>query len=168
MEGKGSEVTSPKGASQAGLKAVRGLEAALTDKRLIPDTLWYQASGNVSQISMENAEIQRAAGRKHWRNGLWIGAVAGGAIGALVAYSSFEPRFGYKNLAVFFFCPGCDPDTQLNSRAEETAGGAVVGALAGGAMGFLVGKSLGRWERVELDQLTVGDGNLAVSMRIRR
>ena len=142
--------------------------------RLTPDTLWYQASGNVSPISMENAEIQRAAGLKHWRNGLGIGAVAGGAIGALVAYNSFKPKFGYDNFITGLICEArkrsnpCDRGPQVNSRPEETAGGAVVGALAGSAMGFLVGKSLGRWERVELDQLTVGGGSLAVSMRIRR
>jgi len=57
---------------------------------------------------------------------------------------------------------------QVNSRAEETAGGAVVGALTGGALGFFVGKALGPWETVELDQLRVGGGAISLSFRIRR
>ena len=140
--------------------------------RLTPDTLWYQARGSVSPISMENAEIQRAVGRKRWMNGLRIGVLAGGAVGALAAYISFEPRFGYEDdLGAFIkrsFGVDPGPQVQINSRAEETAGGAVVGGLTGGALGFFVGKVLGQWETVELDQLTVGGGSLAVSMRIRR
>ncbi len=138
--------------------------------RLTSDTLWYQASGSVSPISLDAAEIQRGTGRKRWRNGLGICALAGGAVGALVAYRSFEPRFGYKDLGEALFCPflGCEPDTQLNSRKDETAGGAFLGALIGGTAGFLVGKMLGGWETVELDQITVGAGNLGVSLSIRR
>ncbi len=140
--------------------------------RVKPDTLWYEARGSVSSISVDNVEIQRPTFRDRRWAGLGIGALAGGAVGALAAYSSFEPRFGYEDGLGDFICLlfGCDPgpQVQVNSRAEETAGGAVVGALTGGALGFFVGKVLGRWETVELDQVMIGDGNLAVSMRIRR
>jgi hypothetical protein len=111
--------------------------------RLTPDTLWYLASGGVSPVSFAGAEIQRGTGRKNWRNGIGIGALAGAAVGALVADRSFEPRFGYED-------------------------GAVGGALIGGAAGFFVGKMMGGWETVDLDQLMIGDGNLAVSLSIRR
>ena len=140
--------------------------------RLTPDTLWYQARGSVLPISMENAEIQRAVGGKHWTNGLRIGVLAGGAVGALAAYISFEPRFGYEDglgafiKVAFGVDPG--PQVQVNSQAEETASGAVGGALIGGALGFFVGRVLGRWETVELDGLTVGSGALSLSVRIRR
>ena len=40
--------------------------------------------------------------------------------------------------------------------------------MTGGGLGYVVGKALGRWETVELDQVMIGDGNLAVSMRIVR
>ena len=143
--------------------------------RLTPDTLWYQSGGSVSATSLDNVELKRPTFRNHRWAGLGIGALAGGAVGALAAYSSFEPRFGYEDGVGAFICllfgfGRCDPgpQVQVNSRTEETAGGAVVGALTGGALGFFVGKVLGRWETVELDQVNFGAGNLAVSMSIRR
>ena len=140
--------------------------------RLTPDTLWYQASGSVSAMSSDNVELKRSTLRNHQWAGLGIGALAGGAVGALAAYSSFEPRFAeYEDFIACLFTggeAGCGPGGQVNSRSEETAGGAFVGALTGGALGFFVGKVLGRWETVELDQITVGDGNFAISIRIRR
>ena len=132
-----------------------------TVARLTPDTLWYQSDDIVSPISIDNAEIRRPTHRNHQWLGLAIGAVAGVAVGGLAAYASYEPRF----CSGFFFssCSG-----QTNSRAGDTAIGAANGVRYGAGLGFLVGMLLGRWETVELDQLTVGDGSLAVSMRIRR
>ena len=97
-------------------------------------------------------------------------------MGALVALVSFEPTeslsLGCSILS--FVCPDDlvsplgDPLVPDNSRAGETVTHAVAGALIGGGLGYVVGMLLGRWETVELDQVVVGDGNLAVSMRIRR
>ena len=79
--------------------------------RLTPDTLWYQANDIVSPISIDNVELERPSLRNHRWAGLGIGALAGGAVGALAAYSSFEPRFGYEDgfgaFIGFFF--GVDP-----------------------------------------------------------
>ncbi len=141
--------------------------------RLAPDTLWYQSSGSVSAMPWDNLELKRPTFRDHRWSGLGIGVAAGGAIGALVALLSFEPT---ENLSVAcsilsFVCPDAIVDEAFvpaNSRAEETARLAVGGALIGGGLGYVVGMLLGRWETVELDQFTIGDGNLAVSMSIRR
>jgi len=140
--------------------------------RLTPDTLWYQAGSSVSAISTDNVELKRPTFQNRRWAGLWIGALAGGAVGALAAYSSFEPRFGHEDgfgaLIGLLFGADPGPEVQVNSRAEETAGGAVGGALIAGTAGFFVGKMLGRWETVELDQLTLGGGALSLSFRIRR
>jgi hypothetical protein len=157
-------------ASQSAEPGHQWIEATVV--RLTPDTLWYEASGSALAMSLDNAEMRRATDRNHRWRGLGIGALAGGAVGALAAYSSFEPRFVYEDpgcllLAIFVLCdPG--PQVQVNSQGEETVSGAVGGALIGGALGFFAGKALGHWETVELDQLTVRDGSLAVSMRVRR
>ncbi len=137
--------------------------------RLTPDTLWYRSSGDVSPMSLGNADIQRSTSRSHRWAGLALGAVAGGAIGGLVAYNSFEPRVGYESLGTVIACVfnNCGPPPQVNSRSEETVGGAVGGALIGGTLGYFVGKMLGRWETVELDQITAGGGRLSLSLRIR-
>ncbi len=140
--------------------------------RLTPDTLWSQAGSSVSAISIDNVELKRPTFQNRRWAGLWIGALAGGAVGALAAYSSFEPRFGYEDgLGAFIgLAFGVDPgpQVQVNSRAADTAAGATVGALTGGALGFFVGKVLGRWETVELDRLAVGSGALSLSFSIRR
>jgi hypothetical protein len=52
-----------------------------TVARLTPDTLWYGASGSVSSMLLDNAEIQRHRNRR--LAGMVIGGIAGGAIGAL-------------------------------------------------------------------------------------
>ena len=88
-----------------------------------------------------------------------------------MTYTRFEPRFGYDNyIAVLFACvfADCGSPSQVNSRGEETVGGAVGGALIGGTLGYFVGKMLGRWETVELDQITAGGGSLSLGLRIRR
>ena len=144
--------------------------------RLTSDTLWYQSDGSVSAMSLVNAEIRRATDRNRRWAGLGIGAAAGGAIGALVALVNFEPteKLSLSCSILFFVCsdelvdPLVDPIVPVNSRAEEAVTGAIVGALTGGGLGYVVGMLLGRWETVELDQVMVGAGNLAVSMSIRR
>ena len=60
--------------------------------RLTPDSLWYESSGNVSPMSMDNADIQRPTFRNHRWAGLAIGAVAGGAVGGLAAYGNAARR----------------------------------------------------------------------------
>ncbi len=90
-----------------------------------------------------------------------------------MALVSFEPT---ENLSVAcsilsFVCPDQIVDEAFvpaNSRAEETARLAVGAALIGGGLGYVVGMLLGRWETVQLDQFMIGDGNLAVSMSVRR
>ena len=143
--------------------------------RFAPDTLWYQSSGGVSARSWDNVELKRPTFRNHRWSGLWIGAAAGGAIGALAALVNFEPteKLSFSCSILFFVCsdeldPFVDPLVPVNSRTEEAATGAVAGALIGGGLGYVVGKLLGRWETVQLDQLMIRDGSLAVSMRIRR
>jgi hypothetical protein len=133
-----------------------------TVARLTPDTLWYQSDDIVSPISIDNAEIRRRTHRDHRWDGLAIGALTGAVVGGLAAYASYEPRFCSDSF-LFSSCSG-----QANSRAGDTAFGAANGVRYGAGLGFLVGMLLGRWETVELDQLTVGDGNLAVSISIRR
>ena len=121
--------------------------------QLTPDTVWYQSSGSVSPISMDNADIQRPTHRDHRVAGAVIGGLAGGAIVGLVAY------FETARVETAF---------RTNDRARQTVYGVIGGALWGGVFGNLLGRQLGRWETVELDQITVGDGNLAVSLRIQR
>ena len=143
--------------------------------RLAPDTLWYQSSGGVSAMSWDNVELKRPTFRNHRWSGLGIGAAAGGAIGALVALVNFEPteKLSLSCSILFFVCSdefvdSVDPAVPVNSRTGEAATGAVAGALIGGGLGYVVGNLLGRWETVQIDQLMIRDGSLAVSMRIRR
>lgn len=147
-----------------------------TVTRLTPVILWHQSDHIITSRSIGPAEIRRATHRDHRWSGLAIGAVAGGTIGALVGLGNFEPLSYPGNLSLScsvlsFVCPDdlVDPLVEADSRPDEhTTTGIVAGALIGGGLGFLVGKMLGHWETVELDQLTVAAGNVAVSMRIRR
>jgi len=146
--------------------------------RLTPDTLWYQSGGSVSAMSWDNVDIQRPTFRNHGLSGLAIGAVAGGAVGGLVAYMTFEqtytPRrtcysspqsFAIIPSGLFGTCGGGGGPS--NSRGANTVLGVVGGALIGGPLGYFVGRVLGRWETVGLDQITVGPGNLSLSLRVR-
>ena len=133
-----------------------------TVARLTPDTLWYRSNDIVSPILIDNAEIRRPTHRDRRLAGLAIGAVAGVVVGGMAAYASYEPRFCSDSF-LFSSCSG-----QANSRAGDTALGAFSGARYGGGLGFLVGLLLGRWETVEIDQITVEAGNLAVSLSIQR
>ena len=143
--------------------------------RLAPDTLWYQSSGSVSALSWDDVELERATLRNHRWSGLAIGAAAGGAIGAFVALVNSEPTFPLEGLSLgcsllSFACPVdfANPFTPDKSQTGETVTYVLGGALIGGGLGYVVGRLLGRWETVELDQVIVGDGSLAVSMSIRR
>ncbi len=96
-------------------------------------------------------------------------------MGAFVALVNSEPTFPLEGLSLgcstlSFVCPVdfVDPFTPVNSQTDETVTYVLGGALIGGGLGYVVGMLLGRWETVELDQVMVGDGSLAVSMRIRR
>ena len=155
----------------------RQLTEATVD-RLTSDTLWYQSGGSVSAMSWDNVELQRSTFQNHGLRGLAIGAVAGGAIGGLAAYVIFEPRYSSGRPARVclggaldvFPSNGCDAvaPVLLNNRAGDTILGAFAGALIGGGLGYLVGRTLGHWEAVELDRLTVGSGALSLSFRIQR
>ena len=143
--------------------------------RLTPDTLWYQSGGSVSAMSWDNVELERSTFRNHGLSGLGIGAVAGGAIGALVANVIFEQTYGRRACHSSFrdlFGPcdvtGAGTLVASNSRGKDTVLGAAGGALIGGPLGYFVGRVLGRWETVKLDQLTVGAGSLSLSLRVRR
>ena len=141
--------------------------------RVTPDTVWYQSSGNVSPISMDIANIQRPTHRDHRVAGAVIGGVVGGVVGALIGYSSFEPEYklqgGFGASGGGFVCAlnGCNIP-QSNSRAGDTANVAIAVGGTAAIVGYLIGKAVGRWETVQLDQVAIAPGNLAVSMRIRR
>ena len=113
---------------------------------------------------MDNADIQRSMhGDSRWV-GLVAGGVALGAVGALVGYSGYEPKITH----CFTGFGGSPCSHQLNSRFEDTANAALALGGIGAGLGYLLGRTVGRWETVELDQITVGAGNVAVSMRIVR
>ena len=126
----------------------------------------------MAAMAWDNVELKRATGRNRGWSGLGIGAAAGGAIGALVAVVNFDPvgRLTLTCSLLSFVCPDdvVDPLTPVNSRARETAIGVFRGALVGGGLGYIVGRMFGRWETVELDQLVISGGSLAVGIRVRR
>jgi outer membrane lipoprotein SlyB len=62
---------------------------------------------------------------------------------------------------------GCLITALTKCEWGRTATGAFYGALIGGTLGYVVGRGLGRWETVEIDQVTVGDGALSFSLSIR-
>jgi len=134
--------------------------------RLTPDTVWYQSSGNVSPISMDiaNIQIQRATHRDHRVAGAVIGGVTGATVLGLFGHSVWSPVVKENNDCFLF----CATEPNPFSRGAQTAIFAALGALTGGWLGLIVGEKLGNWEAVELNQITVGDGNLAVSISIRR
>lgn len=138
--------------------------------RLAPDTLWYQSNGSALARSWDNVELKRPTfGDRRW-SGLGIGAVTGGAIGALVALVDFSPENLSLGCAILtLICPEelVLPLVPESSRARETVVGAVTGALIGGGLGYVVGRMLGHWETVELDQVIVGQGGLGLSFSIR-
>ena len=124
----------------------RWIEATVV--RVTPDTLWYESNGNVSPISMHNVNIERPTFGNHQKAGLAIGFIAGGAVGAVIAYRAFEPTFGYSGgfgaigASIAASIRGSKLP-QSNSRAGDTAAGAVGGAAFGGLLGFFVGPRAG-------------------------
>jgi uncharacterized protein YcfJ len=140
----------------------------------IPSTARSQqlVAGDAIRVRLTPDTLKRPSFRDHRWSGLALGAVAGGAGGALVALAYSEPlenlSFGCSILSSV--CPDeiVDPRVPVNSQAQETVTGAVVGALIGGAAGYFIGRHLGHWETVELDRAMIGDGNVALSFSIRR
>jgi hypothetical protein len=81
-----------------------------------------------------------------------VGAVAGAVIGALIAQSTYkDPCGGAADTS--FAKVGCQ--LLSTTQGEATVGGALLGCLAGGLGGLLIGSALAteRWERVPLDRL---------------
>ena len=134
--------------------------------RLTADTLWYESSGNVSPISMDDAAIQRPTARNHRWAGAAMGGVTLGVVSGLITHKQYEPRS--NSCSGFSIGLGCGYHPNPLSRGQETALGVAGGALVGGFFGWVLGRKLERWETVELDQVMIGDGNLAVSLSIRR
>ncbi len=134
--------------------------------RVTPDSLWYQSSGNVSPISMDIANIQRPTHRDQRVAGAVIGGVTVGAISALIGHKEYSPRVSDCGSGWNFFCSATKPNPL--SRGEQTALIAALGASVGGYLGYHAGKWFGHWETVELDQVMIAPGSLAVSMRIVR
>ncbi len=137
--------------------------------RLTADTLWYESPGGVSWLPMANAQIQRSTHQDRRVAGTVIGIVAGGAAGAWIAHATFEPEFHHSSLGGALVCAinNCTPP-QSNSRSTVTAEGALVGAVLGGGIGYLIGKAAGRWETVEIDQIAARNGAFSMSLRVMR
>ena len=128
------------------------------------DTLWYSAGEIRAQMSLENAEVRRSTGRNH----RWLGAVLGGAtvgaIGGLLGYAAYNPKFEAEPPG--FMCwINCDPPPPL-SRAEGTATWALLGAAIGGSLGFRLGKAIGNWESVDLTPSLAEAGGVSLSLRV--
>jgi hypothetical protein len=116
-------------------------------------------------MSVDQADIQRPTLRDHRVRGAQFGGLAGAAVGGLIAYSRFEPEIETGPTKCTGF--NCRQPQQTNSGLVASIKGAAAGILIGGTLGWFVGRALGQWETVELAQLMIGDGNLAVSLRIR-
>lgn len=135
--------------------------------RLTPDTLWYRSRGSVQPMSFGNAQIERSTFRDHRWGGTQLGVLAGGVVGGLVGFLTFEREFAPVDCMAIFqeLCP---PPRQTNLGLVAGARGAAAGALIGGVVGWFVGRRAGRWETVELDPITTRAGALSLSLRIRR
>ena len=134
--------------------------------RLTADTLWYESSGNVSPISMDDAAIQRPTARNHRWAGAAMGGVTFGVISGMISHKTYKPRVSSCSGGGWGF--GCGSRPNEFSQGQVTAAGVAGRALVGGFFGWVLGRKLERWETVELDQVMIGDGNLAVSLSIRR
>ena len=68
----------------------------------------------------------------------------------------------------------CDPVIrtgeyrQTGSYTDDIMRASVVGLLLGAGVGGLIGRAVKRWQTVELDEVMIRDGNLAVSLHIQR
>lgn len=138
-----------------------------TVARLAPDTLWYRSRDTLSPMLLDNADIQLPTFRDHRWAGARLGGLAGGAVGALVSYLGFEPEIGPAECGYAITLGLCRAPRQINSGLIASTKGAAAGALIGGMVGWFVGRTAGRWESVEVDQITARDGALSLSFRIR-
>ena len=137
--------------------------------RLTPDTLWYRSGGGVSPMPIDNAEIKRSTLRDHRWGGAKLGGLAGFAIGGLVGHFTFEPElYEFRRTCTSLVPSLCDEFRQSNSGLVASAKGAATGILIGATVGWFVGRRAGRWETVEVDQITTRDGALSLSFRVRR
>ena len=121
-------------------------EAAL--ERVVADTVWVRHDGKVFPLSLASAEVRVQTeghmGGKGFGWGLLAGALAGGVLGAL----QHEPRYGHRSLEAGLGCAfggPCPPESKLNSRIVDAMGSAARGALVGGAIGWLIGRTLPDW-----------------------
>lgn len=105
---------------------------------------------SIPRAAVQTLEVSR--GRVN-RQGLAtvVGSVAGAVAGALIAAGTYEnPCGGAPNA---FSGAACQ--LKSSTQGEAVLGGALLGGLAGGLGGLLVGAGLSteRWERVPLDRL---------------
>jgi hypothetical protein len=111
------------------------------------DTLVVRAPGLAKPLALPLAEISRldvSTGRhRNLGKGIFVGIVAGGAIGAGLGAASYEPCTSTE----FLGCLGSASD-----RGES----ATIGGILGGALGLVAGSLIGAarqdtWKRVPLD-----------------
>ena len=142
--------------------------------RLANDTLWYRVGRSVAPMSVWEGDVRRPSGHDHrWLTAI-VSGVAVATVASLVGYATYEPNYNYRQIVRgdCWSSMGCthsrpirDADPTM-TRAEVTGAAALGGAVAGSVLGYLVGKRLGRWERVDLTPALTDAGGVSLGVRV--
>ena len=143
--------------------------------RLTPDSLWYESGGDVAALSVDGVEARQPTLKDQRWLGMGLGGVLGGVIGAVVGTSISPGDQFYPTYPESSNCGwgswGCNLGPlvyeQYDSSTDDIVGSAVVGVLIGGGLGWVIGRTVRRWETVDLAQVTVGNGRLGLSVSVQ-
>ena len=103
------------------------------------------------------------------RNGLRVeeDRIRRRSLEALVSYLRFEPEIGPAECGYAVTQSLCRAPRGINSGLIASMKGAAAGALIGATVGWFVGRTAGRWETVEVDQITARNRAFSLGLRVR-
>ena len=122
-------------------------------ERVNGDTVWVHQGEQVLGLSLVSFEVQARTGKTAAGRGLGVGLLAGATAGGVFGAVVHEPTYGYDDPSVAFRCAfggSCPRKPQQNSRLGDVLSGALRGALIGGALGWLIGRTTPEWVAIEL------------------
>lgn len=137
------------------------------------ETLWVVTEEGPVSLSLETAAPRVRTGDHHGSLGAVLGLLVGSGIGALVAYSSYQPEL-VSNTRCEYPWPGAMPRNCRNlgqvdrgSRTAETLGAAGIGFWVGLGGGYLIGRALPKWLPLDPESLRVGPTGVSARALVR-
>jgi hypothetical protein len=133
--------------------------------RIDGDTLWYRSDAGPTGATIANVKVKRPSEGTNGARGAILGALGGALLFGAMAYSNSRPEpYIYSTggncpsfpvIATGVCDSGVKRTGQRDNRSRDAQTGAILGGLAGGAIGLLLGNLHRKWIAVDPDQLRV-------------